>query len=210
MHAGKAYHEFMLASARDRSVRKSFQQLVFGFMPPHGTILDFGAGTGIDAKSYAAHGLKVQVHEPSAANRDYLSEYCQEEIAKGEIAISDLSQSLTADMIAANFAVLNLIRDHRPLFAKFAGIVASRGFVVVNLLNPFFLGDARYAWWRQNLYAFATSGKYAVDGEGGPIYRFAPSVVSRAAQPYFSLVRRVPGWARLAVSPYVFMLFQKC
>src|SRR5207249_4693580 len=56
MHSGKAYHELMLASARDRKVRRRFQRDALGLLPPQAAILDFGAGTGLDAKVYAASG----------------------------------------------------------------------------------------------------------------------------------------------------------
>lgn len=208
-HSGKSYHEFMLRSARDRKVRDRFQRLVFRFMPPDGTILDFGAGTGIDAACYAAKGYRVLVHEPQEANLSYLRERCRERIASGSITVSDLSDTRNVDMIVANFAVLNLIGDHRALFAKFAGLVAPRGLVLASLLNPFFLGDAHYGWWRANLRTLVANGTYAVEGQGGPIFRFAPSFVARAARPEFAVLRFVPGWPRLAMSPYVFMLFQK-
>ena len=208
-HCGKAYHEFMLGSPRDQNVRERFQRLVFRVMPRHGTILDFGAGTGIDAARYAAEGFKVLVHEPSESNLAYLGEHCAQQIAKGSIVITDLSDARNVEMIVANFAVLNLIGDHRALFAKFAGLLAPRGFVLASLLNPFFLGDARYAWWRTNLRSLMANGAYTVDGEFDRIYRFAPSVVGRAARPDFTVLTCVPTWPWLATSRYVFMLFQK-
>lgn len=208
-HCGKVYHEFMLGSPRDRKVRERFQRLVLQMMPPHGTILDFGAGTGIDAARYAAEGFKVLVHEPSEANLAYLKEHCGQQIARGSIAIADLSDTPNVEMVAANFAVLNLIGDHRELFAKFAGLLAPRGRVLASLLNPFFLGDARYAWWRSNLRVLMATGAYAIDGELDRIYRFAPSVVSRAAGPDFRVLRSFPAWPRTGISRYVFMLFQK-
>jgi len=208
-HTGKAYHEFISGSPHDRRVRERFQQMVFRLMPLQGTILDFGAGTGIDARCYAAKGINVLAHEPLEANLGYLREHCRREIAKGKIAITDLSVTQKVQMIVANFAVLNLIGDHRPLFAKFARLLAPRGFVLVSLLNPFFLGDARYAWWRSNLRTLIADGAYAIDGEFDRIYRFAPSVVSRAARPEFMVLTCVPGWPRRAMSRYIFMLFQK-
>jgi len=208
-HCGKAYHEFMLGSPRDQRARERFQRLVFQVMPSHGTILDFGAGTGIDAAQYAAKGFNVLVHEPSEANLAYLIEHCKEQIEKGSVAITDLSDTRGVEMIAANFAVLNLIGDHRALFAKFGRLLAPRGFALVSLLNPFYLGDARYAWWRGNLPRLIAHGAYAVDGEFDRIYRYAPSSVSRAARPEFTVLACVPNWPMLAVSQYVFMLFQK-
>jgi 2-polyprenyl-3-methyl-5-hydroxy-6-metoxy-1,4-benzoquinol methylase len=209
MHSGKSYHDFMLGSRRDRKARERLQRLVFRLMPPHGTILDFGAGTGIDAKCYAARGFTVFAHEPSENNLAYLREYCRQEIAKGEITITDLSATAEVQMIVANFAVLNLIGDHKGLFAKFASLLAPEGFVLVSLLNPFFLGDARYSWWRHNLGTLGSTGAYAVQGEFGPVYRFVPPVVARAAEPAFRLVARVPAGMGIAVSRYMFLLFQK-
>src|SRR5215469_17759952 len=161
-HCGKTYHEFMLGSPRDRKVRERFQRLVLQVVPPHGTILDFGAGTGIDAARYAAEGFRVLVHEPSDANLAYLGEHCRQQIASGSIAITDLTDVRSVEMIVANFAVLNLICDHRALFAKFAGLLAPGGFVLASLLNPFSLGDARYAWWRRNLPTLLANGAYTV------------------------------------------------
>lgn len=208
LHRGQAYHEFMLASARDRKVRERFQHFVSRVMPPHGTVLDFGAGTGIDAKWYAARGFKTFVHEPCEENLDYLITHCREEIANGAITITDLSSNIDVRMIAANFAVLNLIDDHRSLFQKFAGLAAPGGFVLISLLNPFFLGDARYAWWRKNLRPLVKTGKYAVEGKSGPIYRFAPSAIIRAAVPDFHCVACVPHGLRAVGSRYIFMLFR--
>ena len=208
-HCGKTYHEFMLGSPRDRKVRERFQRLVLQVVPPHGTILDFGAGTGIDAARYAAEGFRVLVHEPSDANLAYLGEHCRQQIASGSIAITDLTDVRSVEMIVANFAVLNLICDHRALFAKFAGLLAPGGFVLASLLNPFFLGDARYAWWRRNLPTLLANGAYTVEGEFDRIHRFAPYVVGRAARPDFKVLTCVPAWPRLAASRYVFTLFQK-
>jgi 2-polyprenyl-3-methyl-5-hydroxy-6-metoxy-1,4-benzoquinol methylase len=209
MHRGKAYHDFMLASRRDRNQRDRFHRLVFQLVQPGETILDFGAGTGIDAKCYVAHGQKVLVYEPSKQNLGYLVQYCHEEIAKGAITITDLSVPAAVRVIAANFAVLNLIADHKALFQRFAGLVTPDGLVFVSLLNPFFLGDARYAWWRKNVGALLNTGSYIVEGEFGPIYRFAPSVVVSAAAPAFRPVARFPRGPRLLASRYMFMLFQR-
>lgn len=209
IHRGKTYHEFMIASSRDRKARESFQRLVFQLVPPHGTILDFGAGTGIDAKSYAAKGFKVLVHEPCGENRDYLTEHCREEITNGAITTTDLSVNADVKLIAANFAVLNLIADHRSLFRKFACLVAPGGFVVVSMLNPWFVGDARYAWWRKNLRSLLRTGAYAVDGGFGPIYRFLPSAMVRAAGPDFHLVACSSRGLKIAVSRYTLMVFKR-
>lgn len=209
MHRGKAYHDFMLASPRDLRVRARFQHLVYQFTPYRGTILDFGAGTGIDAKAYAEREFRVLVYEPCEENRVYLAAHCRVELEKGKIADADLTANGAVDVIAADFAVLNLIADHRALFAMFDHLLASNGCVVANLLNPFFLEDARYGWWRANLRALLRNGGYAVDGDDGPVYRFTPAAIARAAEPAFHRVTMWPPMPGLAVSQYMFMVFQK-
>ena len=209
MHRGKAYHDYMLASTRDLRVRQGFQRLACRFTPSGGTILDFGAGTGIDAKTYAALGFKVQVHEPCKENRGFLVQHCRDELAGGAIVLTDLSATGAVQLIAANFAVLNLVADHEALFETFDRLLAPNGRVLASLLNPFYVGDARYRWWRQNLGGLLRRGRYAVEGEDGPIYRFAPNIVARAARPAFQRMALAPGGLRLAMSPYMFLLLQK-
>jgi ubiquinone/menaquinone biosynthesis C-methylase UbiE len=207
MHRGSVYHDLMLASARDLKVRERFQRLVCRLAPPGGTILDFGAGTGIDAKVYADRKFRVIVHEPDQENRAYLAKHCKAEFETGDI--TDLAPDGAADVIAADFAVLNLIADHKAQFARFSQFLGSTGHVVISLLNPFFLGDARYAWWRTSLSPLLRNGSYAVDGDDGPIYRFTPSAVVRAALPKFTQVELHPSRSGLAMSRYMFMVFRK-
>lgn len=209
MHCGKAYHDFMLASARDLKVRRRFQKLVKEFSTPRGTIFDFGAGTGIDARAYAQQGFRVLAYEPGNENRSYLAQYCREEIASGAVALSDLSDCRTVELIAANFAVLNLVQDRAALFASFDRILARKGYVVVNFLNPFFAGDARYAWWRAQLPSLIRHRSYVVEGENGAVYRFTPSDLAQAARPAFWVPLLRPRAIGLAVSRYLFMVLQK-
>ena len=209
MHRGKAYHDFMLASPGDIGIRARFQHLVYQFTPYHGSILDFGAGTGIDAKAYAGKNFSVLVCEPCEENRAYLTAHCRGELEEGKIAVADLTANETVHVIAADFAVLNLIADHRALFAMFGCLLAPEGYVIASLLNPFFAGDVCYAWWRRNLRALMRNGFYAVEGKDGPVYRFTPAAVARAAEPGFSWMALRPAPLGLAVSRYMFMVFRK-
>lgn len=209
MHTGWAYHDFMLASARDLKVRKKFQRLARALAPPESTILDYGAGTGIDAKAFAEVGYKVLAYEPCQENRTCLAEYCREEVAGGKIVITDLAANDVARLVTADFAVINLIADPREVFSIFARQLGPDGRVLVSLLNPFFVGDARYSWWRENLGRLVRRGTYVVDGENGPVHRFTPRFLVRAARPAFCWLAIHPRGPVLAVSSYMFMVFQK-
>ncbi|HEY3637182.1 MAG TPA: methyltransferase domain-containing protein [Rhizomicrobium sp.] len=199
----------MLASAGDIEVRARFHRLVYQFTSYNATILDFGAGTGIDAKAYAEKGHRVLVYEPCKENLSNLAENCRDELEAGTVAITDLAMNEPADVVAADFAVLNLIADHRSLFTTFDHLLAPNGYVVVNMLNPFFGGDARYRWWWMNIGALMQRGDYAVQGDDGPVYRFTPAAVARAASPLFHLIALLPGRLGLPFAQYMFLVFRK-
>lgn len=208
VHTGQQYHEFILASRRDRRVRDVFQEMALDLLPTGGNVLDFGAGTGIDAKVYAAHGHRTFVYEPSDAMRAYLTEYCRDEIeCKTVIAAAQpLTQKIQA--VTANFAVLNHFEDHTSLFDEFSRVIDPGGFVLASMLNPFYLGDARYGWWRANLLNLVRRGRYPCPSESH-IHRFSPRVVVRAAMPHFRLERLIPRGFGWAAQPYMFLLFRR-
>ncbi|HTI79571.1 MAG TPA: methyltransferase domain-containing protein [Acetobacteraceae bacterium] len=208
MHTGAQYHEFMQASPRDRAVRDSFQKMVLDLLPAGADVLDFGAGTGIDAKAYAANGHPTFVHEPSQAMREYLAQYCRDEIARKTIIAVASPLACRVQAVTANFAVLNHFAEHAALFEELSRVVRQGGFVLASMLNPYYLGDARYGWWRANIMNLVRSGHYAIDSESR-IHRFAPRVVARSAAPYFRLERLVPRGFGWAAQLYMFLLFRR-
>jgi len=208
MHTGQQYHEFILASRRDRRVRDLFQKTALSLMPAGADVLDFGAGTGIDAKFYAASGHQTFVYEPSQAMHDYLVRYCRDEIACNSITSVTRPLTRKVQAITANFAVLNHIADHGLLFEEFSRVIDGGGFVLASMLSPYHLGDARYRWWWANMLNLVRKGCYASPGESR-IHRFAPNAVARAAEPYFRLERLVPRGFGLASRLYMFLLLRR-
>jgi SAM-dependent methyltransferase len=208
VHTGEQYHHVMLASPRDRAVRDRFQKMALALLPAAADVLDFGAGTGIDARAYAASGHRTFVHEPSRAMSEYLMHHCRDEIARKTIIPTGSPLACQVHAVTANFAVLNHFADHTALFEKLSRVVRQNGFVLASLLNPFYLGDARYGWWRANAMNLVRHGHYAIDSESR-IHRFAPRVVARAAAPHFRLERVTPRGLGLAVHLYVFLLFRR-
>lgn len=208
VHTGKQYHEFMLASSRDWMVRERFQKMAQDLLPVGADVLDFGAGTGIDAKAYAASGHPTFVYEPSEAMREYLVQYCRDEIARKTMITVASPLTCKVQAVTANFAVLNHFADHTLLFEEFSHVVHLGGFVLANMLNPYYLGDARYGWWRANIMNLVRRGHYAITSESR-IHRFAPRIVARAAAPHFRLERLVPGGFGWATDLYMFLLFRR-
>ena len=208
MHTGEQYHQFFMASQRDLTVRDRFQKMVLNLLPQEADVLDFGAGTGIDAKAYAANGYRTFVYEPSAAMGEYLVQYCGDEIACKSVVTVTSSLDCKVQAVTANFAVLNHFEDHAVLFEQLSHVVRQNGFVLASMLNPYYLGDARYGWWRANLLNLLRNGRYAIQSESG-IHRFAPQVVARAAAPYFRLERVIPRGFGWVTDLYMFLLFRR-
>ncbi len=208
MHTGEQYHDFMLTSQRDLEVRGRFQRMALELLPVGAEVLDFGAGTGIDAKFYAANGHLTFVYEPSQAMLDYLVRHCRDEIACNTIISVTRPLTRKVQAITANFAVLNHIVDPGSLFEEFSRVIDRGGVVLASMLSPWHLGDARYRWWWANLLNLVQKGCYPSPGESR-IHRFAPNAVARAAAPYFRLERLIPRGFGLASRLYVFLLFRR-
>ena len=208
MHTGEQYHKFILASRRDQVVRDRFQKIALDLLPAGADVLDFGAGTGIDAKVYVAKGHQTFVYDPSEAMCDYLAQYCRDEIARKTMITVASPLTCKVQAVTANFAVLNHFADHTLLFEELSRVVDQGGFVLANMLNPFYLGDARYGWWRANVINLVRRGHYAIESESR-IHRFTPGVVARAAAPYFRLERLIPRGFGLATDPYMFLQFRR-
>lgn len=208
MHTGEQYHKFILTSQRDRSVRDRFQKMVLDLLPDGSDVLDFGAGTGIDAKAYAANGHLTFVYEPSKAMHECLEQHCRDEIARKSIVTVAPPLTCKVQAVTANFAVLDHFADHTVLFEELSRVVHRGGFVLASMLNPYYLGDARYGWWRANVLKLMRHGHYAIPSESG-IHRFAPHVVARAAAPNFRLERLVPHGLGWVTHLYMFLLFRR-
>lgn len=208
MHTGEQYHNFFLTSQRDLAVRDRFQKMALNLLAKEADILDFGAGTGIDAKTYAANGHRTFVYEPSESMRDHLLHYCRDEIINKTVIEVESPLTCKVKAVTANFAVLNHFADHASFFEELSGVVQQSGFVLASMLNPYYLGDARYGWWRKNLVNLMRNGHYAIDSESR-IHRFAPGVVAQAAAPYFRLESLNPRGIGLATHQYMFLLFRR-
>jgi SAM-dependent methyltransferase len=208
VHTGEHYHTVMLASRRDSRVRDRFQRIALNLLGDGEGVLDFGAGTGIDAKAYAAHGHPTFVYEPSSEQRDYLLDYCRDEIGRRSIVAVPSPMECKVQMVTANFAVLNHFADHAALFEELSCVVEPGGFVLASMLNPYYLGDARYGWWRRNLLTLLRNGRYAIPSESR-IHRFTPGVVARTAAPYFRLQRAEPRGLGWLSELYMFLLFRR-
>jgi SAM-dependent methyltransferase len=142
----------------DVLARKAFRDLVTENVAPGSTLLDFGCGTGLDAQYYSQQGYRVLAYDNSPGMVDQLRQRCAAEIESGKILpgsgefasfADNLERWPAASAVVSNFAVLNLIREPRPLFEVFARRLAPPGWLIVSVLNPIHWKlVTKPGWWR--------------------------------------------------------------
>jgi SAM-dependent methyltransferase len=155
------YDAQMSLHPSDVLARRAFVDLVGRQVSPGSTLLDFGCGTGLDAREYVRRGYRVLAYDHSPGMMARLSERCHSEIESGDITtcsdgyssfLNEFPWSGAPGAVVSNFAVLNLIPDLEPLFETFARHLAPPGWVIVNILNPMHWTRLRTsAWWRMAL-----------------------------------------------------------
>ncbi len=228
--AGAEYVGAITAKASDRRYRQEFQRLALRLTAPGETLWDFGAGPGIDARFYAAHGRKVAAYDVDPDMSRYFAMHCRDFIASGMVRLQEggyeeflasraPAGGWCAQLVTANFAPLNLIDDLSGLFARFASLTTPTGAVLASVLSPYFAGDLRYPWWWRNLGEFLRRGRYAVPGAQALVWRRSLGEYQRHAAPCFHLQKVFAGAstrpcaravvARLSACRFMFLLFGK-
>lgn len=183
-----------------RRHRACFWAMAAALLPSRAHILDFGAGTGIDAAHYAQAGHTVVAYDISPGMMSVLSERCATAIASGTIhpvcgTLDDLRGSHAGlspfDAVISNFAVLNLIRDLDPVIRHFASVVRQGGLLLLTVQNPWFLGDiTTIGFWRAWLGFFTSHRLLRYESAAtGETWRHLPTQVRRLARPEFRPVR---------------------
>ena len=183
----------------NQTLRTAFRKCVSTTTSAGSLILDFGCGTGLDAAWYASRGHKVIAYDVSCGMVGVLRERCATEIAEGritpiagglELLVEELERSGPVAVIAANFAVLNHVRDLHPLIAALSPHLAEDGVIVASVLNPFYVRDMMRAWWWRGLPASIWTGAIKVVGEV-TTYRHFMHRVRTMASPHFEHVTRL-------------------
>ena len=197
---GAQYVQQMTALESDRRARMAFLDLALKVAPRGATLLDFGAGTGIDARFYAAHGCRVTAYDVDTKMCEFFAEHCRDLIDAGSVTLETgtypdflarhrTSASHSIDLVTANFAPLSLISNLNELFATFHALTRPDGKVLASVLNPYFVGDLCYGWWWRNAPRLWQSGHYSVPGAQAPIVRRRLADCAAQSAPYFTLER---------------------
>jgi SAM-dependent methyltransferase len=198
------YVKKMSALESDRRTRAAFQELVLRIAPAGGTLLDFGAGPGIDSHYFAQRGFTVAAYEIDPSMCAYFAEHCRSFIDAGRVTLDSRPYSAflagpsghasaAIDLIVANFAPFNLVDDLHRLFARFHSLTANDGQVLASVLNPYFIGDLKYPWWWKRAPRLWREGCYTLPSPQGPLTRRRIGKIGAECLPYFRLERVFQG-----------------
>jgi SAM-dependent methyltransferase len=183
----------------DLWTREAFQDFVIRDLFPGGVMLDFGCGTGIDAKVYAERGFRVIGYDSSPAMTQVAVNRCRTEIGGNlvEIFCCPYEEFLRRpwpmeppSAIVSNFAVLNLVPSLRAAFARFHEILQPGGSVFLNLLNPCYVRNLVTPGLRRPMLRALLHGTTEFPFAKVSTHLYRESFVRRAARPYFELERR--------------------
>lgn len=196
-------YDQVMATPQNQAIRRCFWRQAKALLPAGGRILDFGAGSGLDAEHFAALGHPVVAYDLSEGMIAVLRERCAAQIAEGRIAAlagtldqvqPRLAELAPFDGVICNFAVLSLVPEPRPVLRLFGRVVRPGGVVLASIQNPLYHGDLRTrAFWRA-LLRFPRHGALRFpSAEVGHTTRHLPAQIRRAARPEFKpLPPRVP------------------
>lgn len=220
MVAGDEYVAAITARESDRRTRRAFQELALRSASPGRDVFDFGAGPGIDAKQYAAHGLRVLAYDIDPRMCASFIRHCGAEIAAGRVHLYEgnyraflervphLRSSFDIGLVTANFAPLNLVDDLRELFAGLHALTGRRAKLVASVLNPNYVGDLCYRWWWANRLRYWRKGSFSVAGTDMSIHRHSIRRVTDLAAPHFTLEAVQRDSSPLA-RRYLFLIFAR-
>jgi ubiquinone/menaquinone biosynthesis C-methylase UbiE len=190
-----ANYDALLDTTEARQHRDCFWRLAAALLPPNARVLDFGAGTGVDAAHLAASGHTVTAYDVSPGMMAVLRERCAAQIGGGSIqtvvgSLEDLRAAIgpaaVFDAVLSNFAVLSLIRDLHPVLRFFGTIVRPGGRLILSIQNPWFSGDMKTRAFWDALWTLTRRGvmRYR-SAETGDMWRHLPTQVRRVARPEF-------------------------
>jgi SAM-dependent methyltransferase len=199
-------------------IRDQFRALVARRVPVGSCLLDFGCGTGLDARWYAARGYRVIAYDVAGEMIAGVRSSCAREIDAGSVIpwhaeyprfLEELPVRYQPAAVVSNFAAVNHILDLRPLFATLARVLPPRSPVLAAVLNPFFIPDMTHRWWWGALLRGFPRRRVQFRGSSVNTFRHYPSVFRDAARPLFVPVpedgRRGPTLLR----QYLFMCFER-
>jgi SAM-dependent methyltransferase len=193
------YDAVMAGDPENARVRSAFHDLVAATVPARARLLDFGCGTGVDARWYASRGYSVVAYDPARRMIARTASLCAHEIMDGRIVpvsfpFTEFPHALPPhagfDVVTANFAVLNLLGDVRGVFDAMGRVLVAGGVVLANVLNPFHWRGLHHLWWWRSLATSVGTGTLSDRRPETSTHRHLISTIVHAAAPTLTLGER--------------------
>lgn len=190
-----ANYDVQIDTRQNRAIRQCFWSRAEAALPPNSRILDFGAGSGIDAHHFAQLGHFVAAYDCSEGMLAVLRERCAREIAGKSIvplggtlenAAPALGELAPFDAILSNFAVFSAIERLGPVFELFARLVRPGAPVLVAIQNPWQPAQLRTSsFWRALAGRPFTGTLRYRSSESGHVFHHTSRQLVRAASKAF-------------------------
>jgi SAM-dependent methyltransferase len=183
----------------DAWTRDAFQDFVTRDLSPGDVVLDFGCGTGVDAKAYAGKGFRVIGYDSSPGMARVAVNRCGTDDTRGRVEIISFPYEKFLQgpwpmekptVIVSNFAVLNLVPSLRAAFARFYEILKPGGSVFLSLLNPCHVRNLVTPGLRRTMLRALLHGVTEFPSAKVPTLLYRESFVRREARPHFRLEGR--------------------
>ncbi|HUM02719.1 MAG TPA: class I SAM-dependent methyltransferase [Thermoanaerobaculia bacterium] len=180
----------------DLWMREAFQEFVIRGLAPGEVVLDFGCGTGVDARVYSERGFRVIGYDSSVAMTQVAANRCGTGIGGNlvEIFSGPYEEFLgrpwsrtPPSAIVSNFAVLNLVPSLRAAFARFHEILQPGGSVFLSLLNPCYVRNLVTPGLRRLFFRALRHGITEFPSAKVPTLLYRERFVRQAAEPFFAL-----------------------
>lgn len=206
-------YDRLLETPATREMRECFWRRAEAMLPAApARILDFGAGTGIDAEHFARLGHHVTAYDVSRGMLAVLERRCAAHIAAERVvpvlapsqqAREALAAGAPYDAIVCNFAVFTSIPKLGDTFRLFAELVRPGGAVLVCIQNPWWPAEMRMRCFWRGLLLMPIRGVICYPrSQSGETFRHMPWQVRRAARPEFVAHRGpVPACCRESFGP---------
>ena len=190
-------YDAQIDTVYNQAVRECFWRCADSVLKASSRILDFGAGTGLDAERFASLGHSVTAYDISSGMLDVLRQRCAAQIAEGSVAtiggpLEEASAVLfdlgPFDAVISNFAVFSTIADLGPVFELLASALKKGGLLLILIQNPW---DSAHlttlAFWKSLLTSGFSDTLQYESAELGTIYHRTASKIVRLASRDFAV-----------------------